>query len=409
MMEQKITKLNENNYQSWRDERMLEFQEANIDKTVLYDSFQAYYVSQVKNEIHLEYLEEIKLIDADARKDAPTKLAEKKILNDSEKYAKERTRWERVKQTKAELWEGDDKKAKAKIQKSVEQIYLSSIKDLASARLMWLKLEEERKSSQGGARAAAYRAFNQKKYDKTGTLMMYFTAKHQLYENMIGLGLKLPLDIVYLDILTNLPSEFDQLEQSLTHVKDDDQTLNLIRTTFASEDLRIEAKKANKKEEKEKDQEEANAAMSNRKCDTCKTILPIDQPERFFNCKPCHSKKMRADKEERRKKFEKKKREEEKANNVEKEEKSKKSMRQTTKTKKKRKDSEEESEESNNVLAYTLDQSKSKLSNKETWFLDSAATASITNNKNFLINTRRSNIKVSGPHINAKSSRATIV
>ena len=129
MMEQKITKLNENNYQSWRDERMLEFQEANIDKTVLYDSFQEYYVSTVKNEIHLEYFEEIKVIDDDAAKDAPTKLADKKIVNDSAKYVKERVRWEREKQTKAELWEGDDKKAKAKIQKSVEQKYLSSIKD----------------------------------------------------------------------------------------------------------------------------------------------------------------------------------------------------------------------------------------------------------------------------------------
>jgi hypothetical protein len=86
---------------------------------------------------------------------------------------------------------------------------------------------------------------------------------------------------------------------------------------------------------------------------------------------------------------------------------SKKELKKESKREKKYRFSD--SEESNHVIvSNSVTQSKSTSTDEDVWHIDSACTANLTYNKNLIINSKLSNVKVTGPHINAKSSTATI-
>ena len=396
--------LNDINWTEFSYEFVVYLKTLGLHKQINFESFDDYLLTVPKSSLETEYLNELN--NARGADQNAIDAEKEKIKKD---WKKERRKFLSEQDALMKKWREDDETARAYIEKYVDKSYIKDLLDKESAYEMWKMLEKKGRKHQGTQSFFTYQSFLNLKYNHKIALGDYVNQHQELVDKLETTKCAVSPYCAAMKLLISLPDEYNQLVQSL--IQEEELSLSFIKESLMREDNRMKTVKLIKKEDeifiKE---EEANQTKAEKMCKKCKKRkLSPNAPPYAVICAACY-------RAERMKKAEanytsNKEKEKEKKTH-----KSKSNKEKAKKDEKSESDSDEKSclvevsteNEKKEIIASNLER-KRREEKRNTWYLDSGCTAHLTNQKELIENAKKTEIKISGPLQNAKSSQASIV
>ncbi len=394
--------LNDINWTEFSYEFVVYLKTLGLHKQIIFESFDDYLLTVPKSSLEREYLNELN--NARGADQNAIDAEKEKIKKD---WKKERRKFLSEQDALMKKWREDDETARAYIEKYVDKSYIKDLLDKESAYEMWKMLEKKGRKHQGTQSFFTYQSFLNLKYNHKIALGDYVNQHQELVDKLETTKCAVSPYCAAMKLLISLPDEYNQLVQSL--IQEEELSLSFIKESLMREDNRMKTVKLIKKEDETFiKEEEANQTKAEKMCKKCKKRkLSPNAPPNAVICAACY-------RAERMKKAE--------ANYTSNKEKEKKTHKSKSNKEKAKKDETSESDsdaksclvevstenEKKEIIASNLER-KRREEKRNTWYLDSGCTAHLTNQKELIENAKKTEIKISGPLQNAKSSQASIV
>ncbi len=393
--------LDDLNYLEWSEEFVVFAKTQGIQNQLIFSSFDRYFLSLPKSELEKEYDSEI----VDANRD------EEKIKAVKESWKRERRRFISDKDILIKKWKEDDETTKGYIEKYINKSLKLEIRELETAYEMWERLKVLGKKNQGVQEFYLFSIFLNLSFSEKMLLSEFLNQHQEIYLKLLGTKCEQTQFCVCMKLLNCLPSEHKSLVKSI--IQEKEINLSILKEKFMIEDNRKKTEML--KEEEMLKGEEANNTSAKKKCSRCKVNeLSPNAPPKATLCFKCFS-------DDNKRKYNQKKQQKEEANNTtqrEKERKEKEKQRDKSISKKsrnKRESSDDsdaysclvETKEKEEKVIVNSSEAKSN-NNNNIFYLDSACTAHLTNQREIIQNAKKTETRISGPLSNANSSQATI-
>ena len=398
--------LNDLNYFDWADEFLVFAKTQGLQKHIVHATFERYFTSLPKSELEKEYDREV----VDAGED------QAKILKVKESWTRERRKFISDKDVQIKKWNEDEETTKGYIEKYIDKSLKREIKELETAYEMWERLKELGKKNQGVQEFYIFSTFLNLKYDDKMLLGDFVNQHQELVQKLVGTKCELSQYCASMKLLNSLPDEYKALVQSI--IQEKDISLSILKEKLMREDNRMKTDKL-KKEESIFKGEEAHNTATRKICSRCKEKeISSRAPVKAILCSTCYGKDK--DKEREKLKQQQKQQKKEEAHNTtqrEQERNQDKSIKKKLNKKKYDYDSDvdsclveietkEKKEKEEKVL---VNNSETTRKEKSKFYLDSACTAHLTNQREIIQNAKRTESRISGPLNNSKASEAHIL
>nr|MBA3551101.1 hypothetical protein [Patescibacteria group bacterium] len=415
----KVIELNDLNYQEWEYEFVIGLETLSLQKHIKYENFNLYFLSLEKSELEKEYDRE--------RASQPDEGERKRV---DREWTKERRKFLSDKDVVKKKWNEGEEQTMGQIKKSISKSLAKEVKDCDTAYEMWEKLRGVGALNESTQAFNIFQTFLSLQYtSKSGSLSEYVNQHQELYDKLLSTKCALSEYCAAMKLLISLPPEYKHIVQIL--IQEKDLKLSSVKVVLMREESREKTEKILGKREtrvNEEREEEVFAAKINkpkgnnynnnnnnnnnnnkRICSRpeCKNIIHFKAPQKAVLCNECFfDEKNKNNKGKKAEVYNTSKKEKEK-------EKSEKSRR------KKKVVNSSSSSDSSEVSSCLAEKEKIIVNNvrenrkrerrgRGKWYIDSACTSHLTNDKRQIRNERETNVRISGPLNNERSSKANI-
>lgn len=282
--------LNATNYLKWRAQAETQIAVQGLSKHLKHDSFQKYYeATNIKTERQQRYERLVQTI----REKKMTINEEDQAIEELQQRYHDASQWETAEAKGLIQWNLDEEKLIGTLRGIVESHYWTNLKDIKTAKAIWMQLKKETQQDEAGNLMALLNQFFNIKYLDNEPLSFFIARAQSIVDQIVDLGKTIiTTEIICYRVLSALPPRFDALQQAIFQLPIAQITLDLLRSRFAAEDSRSGATHLIRNPSNQQRQQPFIGAIvgEDRKCIDCKAALEEDQKEYHKRCKKCQKK-----------------------------------------------------------------------------------------------------------------------